>query len=438
MRENKSISGVSGQFEKFRSSRPAEITVLSERSNEYQLTNGLKEAILNERHIKCKETNLDLIEDKFHVSEVKCSKIFSGDHKELDYAKNFTKTINRGLLSEQFYLNLTTNCELFQRQRGYITCPLTSEEDDFPIAFSMLVYKDVEMVERLLRSIYRPQNYYCIHVDRKSDENFMNAVSSIASCFENVFLIPREISVHWGQFSVLEPELMCMKQLWRYGKWKYFINLTGQEFPLKTNRELVQILTAYKGANDVDGTIKRADSWRWGSIPPPHNLTILKGSVHIAVNRHFVDYILHSPKAKDLLGWVNKTVVPDETFFTMLNHNPQLGIKGTYKGIPETEPDNSTVKPFLVRFKNWRIPSFQYPCAGRTVRDICILTIGDLPILGKAKHLFANKFFLWEDPIVIGCLEEMIFNNTRDEFKGDKQFNATYYSQLGFVLNQVT
>ncbi|KAH9514858.1 hypothetical protein Btru_021150 [Bulinus truncatus] len=203
---------------------------------------------------------------------------------------------------------------------------------------------------------------------------------------------------------------MCMKQLWRYGKWKYFINLTGQGFPLKTNKDLVQILTAYKGANNVDGTIKR----------------------------HFVDYILHNPKAKDLLDWVNKTVVPDETYFTMLNHNPQLGIKGTYKGIPETEPDNSTVKPFLVRYKNWRIPSFQYPCAGRTVRDICILTTGDLPILGKAKHLFANKFYLWEDPIVIGCLEEMIFNNTRDEFKGDKQFNSTYYSQLGFVLNQVT
>ena len=37
-------------------------------------------------------------------------------------------------------------------------------------------------------------------------------------------------------------------------KWRYFINLTGQEFPLKTNRELVEILTALHGANDIDGT----------------------------------------------------------------------------------------------------------------------------------------------------------------------------------------
>ena len=40
----------------------------------------------------------------------------------------------------------------------------------------------------------------------------------------------------------------------RRKKWKYFINLTGQEFPLKTNYEIVQILKAYKGANNVEGT----------------------------------------------------------------------------------------------------------------------------------------------------------------------------------------
>ena len=43
-----------------------------------------------------------------------------------------------------------------------------------------------------------------------------------------------------------------MKDRLAYKKWKYYINLTGLEFPLKTNWELVQILSTYKGANDVD------------------------------------------------------------------------------------------------------------------------------------------------------------------------------------------
>jgi hypothetical protein len=49
-----------------------------------------------------------------------------------------------------------------------------------------------------------------------------------------------------------------MEELWkRHKTWKYFINLTGQEFPLKTNYELVKILQAYNGANDVEATVKQ-------------------------------------------------------------------------------------------------------------------------------------------------------------------------------------
>ncbi|KAH9494592.1 Beta-1,3-galactosyl-O-glycosyl-glycoprotein beta-1,6-N-acetylglucosaminyltransferase 3 [Bulinus truncatus] len=377
------------------------------------------------------------MENIYKVSDVNCAQIFSGDKRETMKAVNITKHRKRKLLSDNFYLNLTGDCEIFRTQRGYVPCSLTPEEESFPIAFSMLVYKDVEMVERLLRSIYRPQNYYCIHVDKKAGSRFLQAVSAITKCFENVFLSPEQIDVKWGTFNVLEPELLCMEYLWRYKKWKYFINLTGQEFPLKTNYELVQILKAYNGANDLEGTVKRAKKSKWRSSPP-YNMTAVKGSVHIVVNRDFIDFILHNPKVKEILRWVNTTNIPDETFFATLNHNPQLGIKGSYKGVPETTNHTSMVKPFLARFKNWKGPPFDFPCAGHYYRGICILSSGDLPILGSTKHLFANKFILLEDHTVVDCLEEMIFNNTRDEFNGDKQFESTYYSQLGFVLNQVT
>ena len=35
--------------------------------------------------------------------------------------------------------------------------------------------------------------------------------------------------------------------------FRYFINLTGQEFPLKTNGEIVEILRALNGSNIVQG-----------------------------------------------------------------------------------------------------------------------------------------------------------------------------------------
>ena len=71
----------------------------------------------------------------------------------------------------------------------------------------------------------------------------------ITDCFANVFLAPKRLDVLHGDFSVLEPEVNCMRQLLAYKKWRYFINLTGMEYPLKTNWEIVQILKALEGAN---------------------------------------------------------------------------------------------------------------------------------------------------------------------------------------------
>ena len=79
--------------------------------------------------------------------------------------------------------------------------------------------------------------------------------------------------------------------------------------------------------------LSRANAERWDFLPPPpHNLTAFKGAVHIVANRDYVDFALHDQKAKDLLTWVRKVLVPDECFFATLNHNPSLRIRGAYLG----------------------------------------------------------------------------------------------------------
>ena len=53
-------------------------------------------------------------------------------------------------------------------------------------------------------------------------------------------------------FSRLQADLNCMSDLLLSPvAWKYYINLPSQEFPLRTNLELVKILTIYGGINDV-------------------------------------------------------------------------------------------------------------------------------------------------------------------------------------------
>ena len=72
---------------------------------------------------------------------------------------------------------------------------------------------------------------------------------------KNVFVAKPPIDVTWGGISVVNAELLCMRELLDFSKhWRYFINLVGRDFPLRTNYELVKMLQAYNGANDVAGT----------------------------------------------------------------------------------------------------------------------------------------------------------------------------------------
>lgn len=77
----------------------------------------------------------------------------------------------------------------------------------------------------------------------------------------------------------------------------------------------------------------RANKERWNiTEKPPHTIQPVKGSVHVTLNRKVVEYVINHDVAADFLTWVNKTNIPDETFFASLIHNPQLGIPGSFKG----------------------------------------------------------------------------------------------------------
>jgi hypothetical protein len=191
---------------------------------------------------------------KSHQFTRVCKQIIRGNPLVIKKANNIMIRFPKQSTSPQEYIDLANNCQIFRNNRGYILRALSRNEEEFPIAFSINIYKDIEQFERLLRAIYRPQNYYCIHVDKKSPEIFHHAVRKISTCFSNVFVASQIIEVKWGEFSVLQTAVICMKDLWeRSSSWKYWINLTGQEFPLKTNNELVETLQKLKGKSIVRG-----------------------------------------------------------------------------------------------------------------------------------------------------------------------------------------
>ena len=150
------------------------------------------------------------------------------------------------------YVNLAADCRCFRAKMSYDVASSTPKEKDFPIAFSIMMYENLEQTERLLRLIYRLQNVYCIHVDGKSQTDVRRGAAAIAGCFEDVFVAGLPVNVAWGQISVVVAELLCTRKLLDVDKrWKYLVNLIARDFPLRTNRELVEIMKSFSGSNNI-------------------------------------------------------------------------------------------------------------------------------------------------------------------------------------------
>lgn len=140
--------------------------------------------------------------------------------------------------------------------------------------------------ERLLRAIYTPQNIYCVHVDKKSDASFFSAVTAITSCFPNVFMVSQAVDVVYAAWPRVQADLNCMADLYNAStKWKYLINTCGQDFPLKTNLEIVRKLRSLQGGNSMESEqMPEGKKWR---VKNAHH--IVDGAIQVLIFEVFIN-----------------------------------------------------------------------------------------------------------------------------------------------------
>ncbi|UJR15577.1 hypothetical protein I4U23_002515 [Adineta vaga] len=377
---------------------------------------------------------------------VSCQKLFENDLDEMQHALTLLNNNHSyPIILDKQYNIPRTKCDIYRSERFHQSYHYEDSfiNQQFPLAFSILMHENVEQFERLLRLIYRPQNFYCIHVDSSADENVFEAVQSIVQCFDNVFLASKRERVLYATIRRLQADLNCMKDLLKYPSWKYLLNMANSELPLKTNDELVKILSIYRGFNDIEGIWKKRNKYRFEHVykfktningthehylirteerkrPAPHNITIIKGSAYGAFSRAFVKYVQTDPIAKELYNWSNDTYSPDEHYWATLNYNTHLKAPGGYKA-------RSDPVQWTARFANWG----EYRCHGRFVRGVCVFGTGDLPLLANRHEFIANKFNLNIDPLAYQCLEEVLFNRSKLNVP---LTNAQFYRQMPFLL----
>ncbi|NXN93900.1 GCNT3 acetylglucosaminyltransferase, partial [Rhinopomastus cyanomelas] len=358
---------------------------------------------------------------------INCSAVVQGDQAAILEAQlsNLEVANKRVPLTPGEYLNMTKDCSSFRKKRRFIEFPLSQEEEEFPIAYSMVIHNKIEMFERLLRSLYAPQNVYCVHIDSKAPADFQKAVRAIVSCFPNVFVASHLEKVIYASWSRLQADLNCMKDLLQSPvPWRYILNTCGTDFPIKTNAEIIRALKVLHGHNSMESeepsSIKQ-ERWRYHytvgeSIsrtatekqPPPHNFPMFTGNAYIVVTRAFVQHVFENPTAQQFLEWAKDTYSPDEHVWATLNRMP---------GVPGATPRNNKYHMSdmnaLPRLVKWQYlegdPSAGAPyppCTGQHQRAVCIYGVGDLPWMLTQHHLLANKFDPEVDEAAIQCLEE--------------------------------
>ncbi|XP_039614362.1 beta-1,3-galactosyl-O-glycosyl-glycoprotein beta-1,6-N-acetylglucosaminyltransferase 4-like [Polypterus senegalus] len=363
-------------------------------------------------------------------NNVNCTAIYHLDPVEIGKSLEIQKRNN--IHSEDSnILALTANCQRYLQLRKYSDKPVSEEEYQFPLAYSLVVHKQAEMVERILHAIYMPQNIYCIHYDMKSSPKFIIAVRSLANCFPNVFIASKLETVHYAHMTRLKADLNCLSDLVHSQvKWRYVINLCGQDFPLKSNFELVSELKKLNGSNMLESSrpsdLKRQRfafhhelqdvSFEYSKMPvktervkdpAPHNIEMFIGSAYFVLSRGFVEHMQGNQLVNDFLAWSEDTYSPDEHFWATLVRVP--GVPGE---IPRSDPDFTDLmsKTRLVKW-NYLEGNLYPPCTGKHVRSVCIYGAAELRWLIGYGHWFANKFDPTMDPIMLKCLEEKLEQN---------------------------
>ncbi|XP_058491072.1 beta-1,3-galactosyl-O-glycosyl-glycoprotein beta-1,6-N-acetylglucosaminyltransferase 4 [Solea solea] len=362
-----------------------------------------------------------------HKYNINCTAIYELDPMEIGKTLEIRRKVAVDV-DDESTLSLTSDCQTFIRARAYNQVPVSEAERSFPLAYSLVVHKNAPMVERVLHAIYAPHNIYCIHYDQKSSPVFIKAVQNLARCIPNVFIASRLESVEYAHITRLYADLNCLSDLMRSEvKWKYAINLCGQDFPLKSNYELVLELKQLNGSNMLETSrpsefkkqrfhfqheLKKVP-YEYHRMPvkttaakdaPPHGIQMFVGSAFFVLSWDFVNHISSSQVAKDFLSWSADTYSPDEHFWATLSRLP--GVPGH---IPRSEADITDLRS-KTRLVKWNyLEGKLYPaCTGTHVRSVCIYGAAELRWLLNYGHWFANKFDPKVDPFLLTCLEEKL------------------------------
>jgi hypothetical protein len=266
------------------------------------------------------------------------------------------------------------------------------------------VHKNPAQVRRLVKKLYFTHDQFYVNIfgNYPSEQTWAKSLEEFRS---HNFFVTHKYSQAWGTFKLVEATLNSM-QYFADKDYDYFINISGQCYPLKSIEEIHSFFENKTNAfidefslpdeapsgwgkrggldriqnsyykNPFSKVIKLfgVDKLNFVKIPRlrraiPFNLEPFGGSMWFCLPKKQVNYILDYIKTKsEIIDFFKDTLCSDEIFFQTLLMNSE------YK---------STVINDNLRLINWSTTNTSHPA---------LMTISDADELLKSTKLFARKF----------------------------------------------
>lgn len=297
-----------------------------------------------------------------------------------------------------------------------------------PLAFLILAHRLPAQTVRLFAAIHHREDTFVLHFDRRAPAELHALGRDLAASHSNVHVLrPRRIV--WGGPVMAEVQVEAMAAALARGPgWTHFLNLTGQDFPLKSRDEMLARFAAapeksYLGwfdpldsgglwHNARERLARRHLAWPWlqqvlalpgigrrirglfgwnNQLPwlPgyrrrwPDFFRYYGGANHVALSRAAASHLVNDPRARRIRRWLRGAAHSDEILFqSVLLASP--------------------LAPTLV---NETLREIDFPPHSPHPRTF---TTGDLPRLLASPALLARKFDSLTDAAVLDRLESRI------------------------------
>jgi len=242
-------------------------------------------------------------------------------------------------------------------------------------AYIILAHRLPEQLLRLVRKLNDDTASFFIHIDKRTDAKSYGRMAGPLRTYRNVYFVERR-ECTWGDCGILKATIHGIQQILALdNQCDYAILLTGQDYPIKSNRQIQNVLRDSANLSFLEyfalpnarwqnenGGLDRLEYWHfnfrgrrlalrkrtqfkshalevmWSRLaeifpirrPLPEGIAMFGGSAYWCLTRECIGYVNEFvQRNRAFVNFFEHVLVPDEIFFQTVILNSPYGNRTT-------------------------------------------------------------------------------------------------------------